>query len=266
MFALESAMDELAEACGIDPVELRIRNEPAVDPETGQPFSQPQPGRLPARRAPARFGWAGRDPRARRPAADGRWLIGTGVAASTYPAAGAGLRRGVPRSPARAGSRYRSPPPTSAPARAPPCWQVAADALGVPGRAVDVRIGDSALPPAMIAGGSMGTASWSWAVVKACRALREQIRARDGAVPPDGLTAQAAIAADIDALPDHARYAFGAQFVEVAVDARHRRGPGPARCSACSRPGGSSTRITARSQFIGGMTMGLSHGAARGER
>src|SRR5260370_20858147 len=65
---------------------------------------------------------------------------------------------------------------------------VAAEALGVPPAAIDLRIGDSALPPAMIAGGSMGTASWTWAVVKACRSLRDQIRSRDGAVPPGGRT------------------------------------------------------------------------------
>ncbi|HEV2685896.1 MAG TPA: xanthine dehydrogenase family protein molybdopterin-binding subunit, partial [Actinomycetota bacterium] len=84
MFALESAMDELAIACGLDPIELRIRNEPAVDPESGHPFSSRN---LVAclREGAQRFGWAPRDPkpRARR---DGSWLIGTGVAASTFPA------------------------------------------------------------------------------------------------------------------------------------------------------------------------------------
>ena len=83
-FALESAMDELAEACGVDPIDLRVRNEPAVEPEGGRPFSSRN---LVAclREGATRFGWAGRDPRpgVRR---DGRWLIGTGVAASTYPA------------------------------------------------------------------------------------------------------------------------------------------------------------------------------------
>src|SRR5260370_2421664 len=83
MFALESAMDELAIACGRDPIELRICNEPAVDPETGHPFSSRN---LVAclRQGAQRFGWAPRDPkpRARR---DGSWLVGTGVAASTYP-------------------------------------------------------------------------------------------------------------------------------------------------------------------------------------
>ncbi|HEY7489154.1 MAG TPA: molybdopterin cofactor-binding domain-containing protein [Streptosporangiaceae bacterium] len=61
MYALESAMDELAIACGLDPIELRIRNEPDADPETGLPFSSR--GLVACLRAGAeRFGWAGRDP------------------------------------------------------------------------------------------------------------------------------------------------------------------------------------------------------------
>ncbi|WP_329045610.1 xanthine dehydrogenase family protein molybdopterin-binding subunit [Amycolatopsis sp. NBC_01488] len=80
-FALESAMDELADACGLDPIELRRRNEPDVAPVSGLPFS--------SRRllgcfdeGAARFGWAGRDPRPRL-RRDGRWLVGTGTAAAT---------------------------------------------------------------------------------------------------------------------------------------------------------------------------------------
>ena len=58
MFALESAMDEMAISCGLDPVEFRIRNEPEIDAETGLPYLQSQPHCLPARRsAPLRLGW-----------------------------------------------------------------------------------------------------------------------------------------------------------------------------------------------------------------
>ncbi|MFI0478990.1 xanthine dehydrogenase family protein molybdopterin-binding subunit, partial [Actinomadura sp. 9N215] len=84
MFALESAMDELAVACGLDPVELRVRNEPGRDPETGLPYSTRN---LVAclREGARRFGWADRAP---APGArlDNGWLVGTGVAAATYPA------------------------------------------------------------------------------------------------------------------------------------------------------------------------------------
>ena len=83
MFALESAMDELAVALGIDPVELRIRNEPDRDPERDVPWSTRHLVEC-LRTGAERFGWAGRDLRPRM-RTEGRWLIGTGVASATYP-------------------------------------------------------------------------------------------------------------------------------------------------------------------------------------
>lgn len=77
-FALETALDELAEKCGIDPIELRVRNEPEVGPVSGLPFA----GRnLIAcfREGARRFGWAQRDPRP-GPRREGRRLLGTGTA------------------------------------------------------------------------------------------------------------------------------------------------------------------------------------------
>jgi xanthine dehydrogenase YagR molybdenum-binding subunit len=80
MFGLESAIDEIAIACGIDPVEFRIRNEPAIDPASGLPFSSRnlvaclQQGAI-------RFGWQPRDPTPRARHERG-WLVGTGVAAA----------------------------------------------------------------------------------------------------------------------------------------------------------------------------------------
>jgi xanthine dehydrogenase YagR molybdenum-binding subunit len=250
MFALESAMDELAAACRIDPVELRLRNEPAVHPETGQPFSSRNLAAC-LREGAARFGWAGR-----APGRDGRWLTGTGVAASTYPARAMASQARV--SVSRSG-RYQvsiAAVDIGTGARTA-LLRVAAEALGVPEADIDLLIGDSALPPAMIAGGSMGTASWSWAVVKACRSLREQIRARDGALPDGGLTARAATAEDIDALPAHARYSFGAQFAEVRVDADTGEVRVP-RLLGVFAAGRILSPAQARSQLIGGMTMGLS--------
>jgi xanthine dehydrogenase YagR molybdenum-binding subunit len=254
MFALESAMDELAGACGIDPVELRLRNEPRLHPETGRAFSSRHLAAC-LREGAARFGWAGRDPApgVRR---DGPWLTGTGVAASTYPARAMASQARVSVS---ASGRYQvsiAAVDIGTGARTA-LLIVAAEALGVRRAAIDLRIGDSALPPAMIAGGSMGTASWSWAVVKACRALREQVRARDGHVPAGGLSAHAATAADIDALPDHARYSFGAQFAEVRVDACTGEVRVP-RLLGVFAAGRIVSPVQARSQLIGGMIMGLS--------
>jgi xanthine dehydrogenase YagR molybdenum-binding subunit len=76
MFALESAVDELAAACGVDPVELRLRNEPGLDPETGLPYSTRNLAAC-LREGMRRFGWSGRDPAPRARLADG-WLAGTG--------------------------------------------------------------------------------------------------------------------------------------------------------------------------------------------
>ena len=103
----------------------------------------------------------------------------------------------------------------------------------------------------------MGNASWSWAVADACRALREQIAARDGAIPPQGLTAESDTAEAIEALPDHARYSFGAQFAEVRVDADTGEVRVP-RLLGVFAAGRIVVPALARSQFIGGMTMGLS--------
>ncbi|GIF75095.1 hypothetical protein Asi02nite_46130 [Asanoa siamensis] len=83
MYALESAMDELAYALDLDPLALRLANEPAVEPDSGLPFA----GRhlVDCLTVGAqRFGWAQRDPTpgVRR---HGRWLFGTGLASSLYP-------------------------------------------------------------------------------------------------------------------------------------------------------------------------------------
>ncbi|MEU5903508.1 xanthine dehydrogenase family protein molybdopterin-binding subunit [Micromonospora sp. NPDC047467] len=249
-YALESAMDELAVAVGIDPVELRVRNDAQVDPDQGEPFTSRN---LVAclREGADRFGWDGRDPtpRARR---DGRWLIGTGVAGSSYPAR---TRPSSAAATARPDGRFlvRVNATDIGTGARTALWQVAADALGVPPERVDIRIGDSDLPTAPLAGGSMGTASWSWAVIRACQALREKLRDA-----PDGeVTAQVSTEDEVAGQPARPRYAYGAQFVEVRVDAdtgevRVNRMLGVFAAGRVVNP------TTARSQLVGGMTMGLS--------
>jgi xanthine dehydrogenase YagR molybdenum-binding subunit len=243
MYALEAAIDELAIACGLDPIELRVRNEPDVDPEKGIPFSSRHLVEC-LREGAERFGWADRDPApgVRR---DGRWLVGTGVAASTYPAY---------RSPASALARDEgngrftvliSAADIGTGARTV-LTQIAAEALGVAPAQVDLDLGDSAYPRAGTAGGSMGTASWGSAVHKACRALREQ----------GGSEARADTAEDVEALEKLSRHAFGAQFAEVRVNADTGEVRVP-RLFGMFATGRIINPKTARSQFIGGMTMGL---------
>ncbi|MGC5016206.1 xanthine dehydrogenase family protein molybdopterin-binding subunit [Streptosporangium sp. DT93] len=254
MFALESAMDELAYALGMDPVELRIVNEPETDPESGLAFSSRN---LVAclREGAARFGWAGRDPApgVRR---DGRLLTGTGVAASTYPVfispstatartePGGGFVVEVAAADIGTGARTA-------------LTQIAADELGVPMDRVTVRVGRSVFGAAPPAGGSMGTSSWGWAVSKACRALTAELDGRSGVVPSGGMEARADTTEDVQASRSLSRHAFGAQFAEVTVDAdsgqvRVERLLGVFAC-------GRIVNVrTARSQFLGGMTMGIS--------
>ncbi len=242
MFALESAIDELAVALDMDPIELRIRNEPDVDPESGNPFSSRHLVEC-LREGAERCGWSRRDP---RPAArrDGRWLTGLGVAASTYPA-----RRMPSTATGRAeddGSfTIRIAAADIGTGARTVLTQIAADELDVPPELVHVEIGDSSFGQAMVAGGSMGTSSWGAAVVKACRALRAGER-----------DVRVDTADDEDEGPPVARHSFGAQFAEVRVDAdtgevRVPRLTGVFACGRILNP------KTARSQFIGGMTMGL---------
>jgi xanthine dehydrogenase YagR molybdenum-binding subunit len=254
MFALESAMDELAVAGGFDPIELRIRNEPTLDPDTGHPFSSR--GLVACLRAGAkRFDWAPRDPTpgARR---DGRWLVGTGVAASTYP---------VYEMPATALVRVdrdgRYIVQIDAVDIGTGAWtaltQIAADALEVPLERVHLEIGDSALPRAYLAGGSSGTGSWGWAIVDAARALRARLRDEHGGVVlAEGLEATGAFDANSEA-QRFAMHAFGAQFAEVRVNADTGEVRVP-RLLGVFAAGRIINPRTARSQFIGGMTMGLS--------
>jgi xanthine dehydrogenase YagR molybdenum-binding subunit len=251
MYALESAMDELAVACGLDPIELRIRNEPALDPESGNPFSSRN---LVAclRDGAARFGWAARDPRpsVRR---DGRWWVGTGVAAATYPAR---TRPSAAAARILRDGRYRidvNATDIGTGARTA-LDQVAADALGVSPDRIEMHIGDSTLPPAVLAGGSMGTASWSWAVDKAARQLRELVAA---GVPEGGLEVRVDTEEEVAAQDRKwSRHAFGAHFAEVRVDAD----TGEVRVSrllGVYAAGRIVNPTTARSQLLGGMTMGL---------
>ncbi len=249
-FALEVAMDELAEACGIDPIELRVRNDPDVHPESGNPWSRRALVEC-LREGATRFGWAaGRSrPGSRR---EGDWLVGLGVASSTYPSnLLPGSAAEVESAP---GGRYTVR--IGAVDIGTGAWtvltQIAADALGCAADAVTVEIGDTDLPPASVAGGSSGTGSWGWTIVDAVRAFR----AEHGADPPTGACTRAGTPRNPDA-KTHALYSFGAQFAEVRVNADTYEVRVPRMLGVFSA-GRIINPRTARSQLLGGMTMGLS--------
>jgi xanthine dehydrogenase YagR molybdenum-binding subunit len=248
-FALESAMDELAERLGIDPVELRIINDTDREPDSGREFTSRSLVEC-LREGAQRFGWADRDPRpgVRR---DGRWLVGTGVAASTYPARSAPSTARVTAHPDDTYTVEITAADIGTGARTA-LTSVTADELGVDPSRVRMRVGNSDFGPAMIAGGSMGTASWSWAIVKACRELREQF----AGVPDHDVSVRADTTDDIKAMEDVARHGFGAQFAEVRVDVDSGEVRVP-RLVGVFATGRIVNPTTARSQFLGGMTFGI---------
>ncbi|MET8244171.1 xanthine dehydrogenase family protein molybdopterin-binding subunit [Streptomyces sp. NPDC005202] len=252
-FALESALDELAEKCGIDPIELRARNEPERGPVSGLPFGSRN---LLAcfREGARRFGWADRDPRPglRR---EGHRLLGTGTAAASFPAGAAPSTAAVTAEADGTFTVRISAADIGTGARTA-LTLVAADALEVAPDRVRVRIGDSDFGPAMIAGGSMGTRSWAWAVTAAAGELRERLALSAG-IPPEGITVRSDTSAAIGALAQKERHSFGAQFAEVAVDVitgevRVRRMLGIFAAGRIVNP------LTAHNQFVGGMTWGIS--------
>ncbi|MBE3001560.1 xanthine dehydrogenase family protein molybdopterin-binding subunit [Nocardiopsis sp. HNM0947] len=249
MFALESALDELACELAMDPIVLRERNEPDLDPETGAPWSDRRLVQC-LHEGARRFGWAGRDGRARS-RREGEWWVGTGVASAVYPhfvnpgseveiVHGQGVYT-VSIGAADIGTGARTV-----------LGQIAADALSVPAERVRVRIGDTALPPATVAGGSAGTSSWGSAVVAAARALREE----HGSEPGEGARARAGTPEDAVA-PGYSVYSFGAHFVEARVHADTGEVRVPRMYGLFSVGRVLNPRL-ARSQLVGGMVMGLS--------
>ncbi|NIZ93759.1 xanthine dehydrogenase family protein molybdopterin-binding subunit [Kineosporiaceae bacterium B12] len=250
MFGLEVAMDELAVAAGLDPVELRVRNDPPVDPETGKPWGQRHLVEC-LREGAERFGWAGRDPRPRQRLVDG-WWVGTGVASSVYPA------MSMPGNEARITALDDGCLEVGIGAAdiGTGAWtalsQIAADALGVGVERIRLRIGDSDLPNASVAGGSSGTSSWGAAIVGAAGAFRVQ----HGARPAPGASTTAGML-DVPGADDVAQYSFGAQFAEVRVHADTGEVRVP-RLLGVFSVGRIVNPRTARSQFLGAMTMGMS--------
>ncbi|MGA5200414.1 xanthine dehydrogenase family protein molybdopterin-binding subunit [Streptomyces variegatus] len=170
-FVIESAMDELAHKLGVDPIELRRRNEPNEDESSNLPFSTRRLRECYTVGA-REFGWQRRSarPRSRR---EGDWLIGLGMAAGVYDPG---------RFPAEARARLdadgtavvEAATSDMGPGTYTSQTQVAADALGLTMRTVTFRLGDSLYPPTSPHGGSATMASVGTAVHDACNQVRRQ--------------------------------------------------------------------------------------------
>jgi xanthine dehydrogenase YagR molybdenum-binding subunit len=283
LLALECAMDELACGMGIDPIELRLRNEPTEDPEKNIPYSSRH--LVECYHAGAeRFGWSARNPRPGQ-VRQGQWLIGMGMAAAT---------RGNLIVPSTASVRLG--PDGVAVVRMAMTdigtgsytilTQIAAEMLGLPPGRVRVEIGDSAYPQAAGSGGSFGASSAGSALFVACDKLRGKLaglagmdataaKFENGQIVAGGrsvslvsLVGSAGVEARGQIRPGvmakkYSQQSYGAQFAEVAVDAdtgevRLRRMLG------VFTAGRILNAKTARSQAIGGMIFGV--GAALEEQ
>ncbi len=267
MFALESAMDELSYALNIDPLQLRLINHADKHPTDGEPWSSKSLKEC-YQQAADRFGWSKRtaEPRSMR---KGRDLIGWGMATATYPAH---------RSPASARATMKkdgtvviaSGSHEMGMGTATVMSQLAAETLGVPIARVTFEYGDTTLPQAPISAGSMTAASVGSAVYGAAMELKKKIAALDN-VDPSTLNAdsyhdiltrhyQDSVVAQFDAKPEqddkYATHAFGAHFVEVAIDqdipvVRLQR------MVSAFAAGRVLNQKTARSQYLGGIIQGI---------
>ena len=288
VFALELAMDEMAVALKMDPVEFRLRNYAETDPHENKPFASKALRACYEQGAKA-FGWEKRsaEPRSMR---DGNTLIGWGVATSTYPTnrlpSAVKVRMdGAGNVVVQCGTQDIGTGTYTV------MTQVASDALGIPVHRIRFELGDSNLPAAPVSGGSMTVASVAPSVQAACGALvdkikdmaladqnsgwqgqsREALQVRDGMVvgsdrqvPVSALLERGGhrfIEAEAKTQPGEEKqkfsmHAFGAQFAEVRVDPDL----GTIRVSrfvGAFDAGNLLNAKTARSQLIGGITYGI---------
>ncbi|MFI5588737.1 xanthine dehydrogenase family protein molybdopterin-binding subunit [Amycolatopsis sp. NPDC051758] len=282
-FALESAVDELAVALNMDPIELRIRNSSIAPPGNDLQWSSKHLDEC-FRVGAQRFGWA------HRPAGsctDGDWLVGTGVATAMFPAL---------RFPATVGITLRADDTADvATSGADPgtglltvLSLVGAESLDIPAERITPRLGDSALPPGGLSGGSTATASAGTAImIAATKAIDElvalaadpgapfegaEVTYADGRVFADGRSMTfgellravgretlevTGSSAPGEEVTKHSFSSWGAQFCEVRVH-RLTREARVSRMLGVFDAGRIINDKAARSQIMGGMIWGVS--------
>ncbi|RZM12864.1 MAG: xanthine dehydrogenase family protein molybdopterin-binding subunit, partial [Sphingomonas sp.] len=182
MLALETAIDEMAEALGRDPIDFRKLNEPPVDPMTGAPFSTRALVECLDKGA-ERFGWAKRSPRPGQ-VRDGEWLIGMGMAAAVRINLLVDSQARVTLSP-DGRARIETDMTDIGTGSYTILGQIAAESLGLQMDSVDVILGDTDLPPGAGSGGSFGAASAGSSVALACEDIVATLAERMQADPKD---------------------------------------------------------------------------------
>ena len=263
LFAMESAMDELAHELGMDPIALRRRNDTLTDPVTGKAFTT-RPLMRCFEAAAQAFGWSARTDRPRTTLRDG-WWVGHGCAAAARPVkigpaslrivqdAGGAVR--IETAHHEIGNGLYTLLAT-----------IVSEKLGVPLDKVTVALGDTRLPSAGISGGSSTTTSLANALVEACAQLQRQpagVRelAFDFSPPGAGNDALDELRAGhikLLTLPkDKLAWAFGAHMIEAHVHASTGEIRIPRHVGAFAA-GRVLNPLTARSQYLGGMAWGLS--------
>ncbi|MER5913527.1 xanthine dehydrogenase family protein molybdopterin-binding subunit [Streptomyces sp. NPDC001982] len=265
IFALESAMDELAEVLDIDPVELRLRNDADRDLDRNLPFSS-RSLRECLIAAGERFGWSSRDPRIGSMRDEQGRLIGYGCSSATYP---------VYNFPAQAravvhpdgSALVTSATSDMGPGTYTSMTQVAAETLGLPLERVRFELGDASLPQAPPHGGSATMGGVGSAVYAACAEARRQALEQAGETSGDADLAEVMgrLGHSVEATEEYrpseesgqySMHAFGAIFAEVRVDPDLGLVRVPRVVSAFG--GGRIVNPKmAHSQAVGGMVMGI---------
>jgi xanthine dehydrogenase YagR molybdenum-binding subunit len=259
--AIEMAMDELAEALGMDPMALRLRNYAERDEAKDVPWSS-NALRACYQTAADRFGWSRRSPQPRS-MREGRLLIGYGMATAFYPAE---------RAPASVQAILyandtvvvRTATSDMGPGTYTAMTQLAAETLGLPIERVHFELGDTDMPKAPVHGGSMTLASVGTAVVDACQALMAKLPAGDAAEAHGARLRRAGLESVSanghsepgDEAKQYSSAGFGAVFAEVRVDADFGIVRVPRIVGAYDVGRVINPKI-ARSQCVGGMVGGI---------
>lgn len=252
-FGMESAMDELAYALQMDPLEVRLRNYSERQPDSNKPYTSKRLREC-YERAAAQFEWKRRTP-APRSMRSGKMLVGLGMASASRNVHGDSAKARIAIDPA--GNVTVASGTIEQGCGSPTVYaQLAAEILEIPMSRVRFVFGDTNLPEAPLAAGSQTSSSVGSVVVKAARMLRERLAARGGALPPGGITLDVDHHVSDDEEP-FATQAFGAQFAQVEVDPDLGE-VRVVRFVGAYDGGRILNAKTATSQYVGGIVWGIS--------